>query len=110
MNVDLAAHRSRLVTAELLQQVDVAFVFDYENYLWVRTEFPRACQQVYPLGVLARQPPLWIEDPFGKDQESFRRTYEQIQTMLCAAQEPIGASMFACGQEMAESCPSGDLP
>jgi predicted ATP-grasp superfamily ATP-dependent carboligase/protein-tyrosine-phosphatase len=111
MNVDLSLHRSQRLTAERLQEVDVAFVFDYENYLRVRTEFRQARQKVFPIGILAAEQPLWIEDPFGNDLEFFRHTYEQIKTTLLAVcQSEDAAATIPFQQKLARICPNGDGP
>jgi protein-tyrosine-phosphatase len=107
MNVDLSLHRSRRLTAELLLKVDVAFVFDYENYLRVRTEFLQARKKVFPIGVLAAEQPLWIEDPFGKDLESFRHIYEQIKAVLLAICRPEEAAAIPFRQEFARTVSGG---
>lgn len=90
--VDLATHRSQLVTAALLRQADVVLVFDYYNYQRLLTDFPFVRRRLQFLGVYAQEGPVFIEDPWGEDLERFKREYSRIAaalTTIAAARRSI---------------------
>ena len=82
--IDLSAHRSVLLTDELLRKADMVIVMDAEN----RMELSRrsaAAGKVYFLGALAALGTLFIADPYGKDRNCFDRQYARIAQTLEAA-------------------------
>ncbi|MBK8914782.1 MAG: hypothetical protein IPM64_09340 [Phycisphaerales bacterium] len=79
--LDLAAHRSQRMTRELVAKYDVLCVFDHENLLTVRAEFPDAAGKVVLLGALDGGG-LFISDPWGGDLPRFRACYDRITAAL----------------------------
>jgi protein-tyrosine-phosphatase len=82
LGIDLSGHRSQVLTDALVDQADVIFVFDYENYRHVVTTCPSARGRVFPLGALCAAGPLFIEDPWGRGPLSFEECYRQIGEAL----------------------------
>ena len=78
--VDMSAHRSRLLTAEIAEQAGVLFIMDFELYQRVKALFPRIRHKLFFLGVLQGNPgrPIEISDPYGKGIEQFQTVFKQI--------------------------------
>lgn len=77
--VDLSGHRSQVVTHELLANSDVLFVMDRHQLRQLRAMDASVLQKTALLGALDQVTADWeIEDPDGKDDESYYRTYAKI--------------------------------
>jgi protein-tyrosine-phosphatase len=84
-NVDLREHRSRVVTADMVRDAGVVFVFDEDNYSRLVNEFAFAKPSIHYLGAMIQTSPLIIKDPYGGDLETFRAVYSQIAEAVAAA-------------------------
>ena len=76
--VDLSGHRSRGLTESLVQDADVIFVFDHENYERVIADYGFARGRVHLVGALCAAGPLFIDDPWGREGRAFEQSYQQI--------------------------------
>lgn len=91
--VDLDDHVSQCATAALLDQCDVAFVMDLNNYHSVATSFPDAAEKTFFLGAFATDADdpthreALVPDPNGSDRETFDEVYDAV----AAAVEEIAA-------------------
>jgi protein-tyrosine-phosphatase/predicted ATP-grasp superfamily ATP-dependent carboligase len=83
--VDLARHRSRVVSPELVRECDAIFVFDYRNYSRMVARFPEARDRVYPFGALDGEGPLFVSDPWGLGPTAYRETFRRIAKTLSGA-------------------------
>ena len=83
--VDLGAHRSRVLSREMLEQADAVYVFDHANRRAVASEQPRSPQRVHWLGALSDDGPLPISDPFGGPASEYELVYRQIAEAIEAA-------------------------
>ena len=83
--VDLRAHRSRVLSREMLQQADAVYVFDHANRRAVAAEQPNSPQGVHWLGALSDDGPLPISDPFGGPASEYELVYQQIADAIEAA-------------------------
>lgn len=83
-DVDLAQHRSQLLTRELIDEFDAICVFDYENYATVTRTYPDKAAQVVYLGPLAGAG-AYVADPWGGDPQRFRECYRIISAAIDAA-------------------------
>lgn len=88
--ISLDEHRSRAVTAELLQAADVIFVMDYENLVHLRSRYQLRDEKVFLLGQFARPRQLQIRDPYYGDQEETRRCYAILKQCV----ENVVETMF----------------
>ncbi|MDQ3720636.1 MAG: hypothetical protein M3350_07655 [Actinomycetota bacterium] len=82
---DLRAHRSRVLSRELLQQADAVYVFDHANRRAVVSEAPTSRQRVHWLGALSNHGSLLISDPFGGPASEYELVYRQIAEAIAAA-------------------------
>jgi protein-tyrosine-phosphatase len=72
-NVDLSNHRSRLLTAEVVEVLDLVFVMDKRNLGDVGRLFPQALAKTFCLS-----PEKELNDPYGKSREEFIAVYGEI--------------------------------
>ncbi|QOJ14641.1 MAG: hypothetical protein HRU75_08310 [Planctomycetia bacterium] len=79
--LDLSAHRSQRLTRELVDQYHAVCVFDHENLMTVRSEFPDAAGKIVLLGALDGGG-LFISDPWGGELPRFRACYDRIRAAL----------------------------
>lgn len=80
--IDLTAHRSRVLTHDLIDEADAIFVFDYDNHRNVASGYPAARGKVHYLGALAERGPFAIGDPIGRSAGTFERTYQLIADIV----------------------------
>jgi protein-tyrosine phosphatase len=85
--VDLSAHRSRVLSPQILGRADAVFVFDPGNHRAVLSQQPVCAPRVHWLGALTEGGPLVLSDPFGGSASEFELVYRQI----AAAVEAGGA-------------------
>jgi len=82
--MDLEAFASRRLEAELLEAVDCVLVMEPVHRSGVLGVSPQADTKTFLLGELAGRSgqDAPIPDPFGGPIESYRRTFEKIQTFI----------------------------
>ncbi|HEX9001488.1 MAG TPA: hypothetical protein VGB07_16395 [Blastocatellia bacterium] len=85
-NVDLSSHRSRLLTAEMLETLDVVFVMDKRNLADMGRLFPQALQKTFYLN-----PEKELSDPYGKSRETFIAIYREIARTIDGFLTPLVA-------------------
>ncbi|HZP40438.1 MAG TPA: ATP-grasp domain-containing protein [Candidatus Binatia bacterium] len=74
--IELAAHRSTVVDAELLRAADAVFVFDDENARTLAARFAFVRPKLHRLA------PGGIADPYGGTLDDFRAAYAAIRRAL----------------------------
>jgi protein-tyrosine-phosphatase len=85
--VDLASHRSRVLSPRMVEEADAIFVFDQENYEAVVSRHSGAAGRTYLLGALCRDGPVHIADPFGGPASLYETTYRRIADAVAAAEQ-----------------------
>jgi protein-tyrosine-phosphatase/predicted ATP-grasp superfamily ATP-dependent carboligase len=80
--VDLTAHRSRVVAADLVGGSDAIFVFDHSNYSHMLALFPQASARLHLLGALQADGPLFVPDPWGGGPDAYASAYRRIALTL----------------------------
>ncbi len=89
--VDLAHHRSTVLTPELLRQFDLIFYMEPAHWRSLRELDPRVAPKCYPLAALDRKSgPLAIPDPDGLDTEAFASVYGRIGACIAQLAERLG--------------------
>lgn len=92
-NVDLSSHRSRLLTAEMLETLDVVFVMDKRNLADMGRLFPQALQKTFYLN-----PEKELSDPYGKSRETFIAIYREIARTIDGFLTPLVAGQRGEGE------------
>lgn len=77
LGVDLSDHRSKPVTAELLEWSDLVFVMDLLNYHDLRRGFGDLDEKTRFLGVFSGEG-YEISDPYGEGLDGFRTLYGDV--------------------------------
>ena len=85
--VDLASHRSRVLSRGLLEDADAVFVFDQENREAVVSLDPGAAGRTHLLGALSDEGPLHIADPFGGPASLYEAVYRRIAGAIAAGEQ-----------------------
>lgn len=85
--VDLASHRSRVLSRGMVDEADAVFVFDEENHETLLSRHPDAAERTHPLGALSPEGPLHIADPFGGPASLYEAVYGQIAGAIAAVEE-----------------------
>ncbi|WP_418286670.1 low molecular weight phosphotyrosine protein phosphatase [Halorubrum sp. DTA46] len=75
--VDLSDHRSKPVTADLIEASDVVFVMDLLNYHHLRQGFGDQGEKTRFLGVFGNDG-YEITDPYGEGIDRYRSLYGQV--------------------------------
>jgi len=83
--IDLAAHRSNVMTQDDADAADLILVFDRANVDELGALFTGIAGKVHYLGALDPARSLEIADPYGSDVEAFVRCYERIYAIVCKA-------------------------
>lgn len=81
-SIEIAAHRSKPCNADVLEEADLVFVFDYDNAQYLHKKYPKIRKKVFFLGFLSQTRSILINDPYGEDLDSFKRCFQNIATAL----------------------------
>jgi len=80
--VELKQHRSSLIQVTNMDENDLVFIFDQENYDQLISLFPRYRHKIYFLGYLGNVKKLEVIDPYGKDKSIMVNIYAQIELLI----------------------------
>jgi protein-tyrosine-phosphatase/predicted ATP-grasp superfamily ATP-dependent carboligase len=85
MGIDLRPHRSQVLSASMLHDADIVFVFDEDNYLTLRARHAWARAKIHFLGILSEDRTGIIRDPDGGSAADVRAAYQTIhKSVMCA--------------------------
>jgi protein-tyrosine-phosphatase len=82
VGVNLAAHRARLLTADVVRGADVIVAMDYANQAEFLARFPDARAKLRLLGAFDPDGPrssVEIHDPYMMDADGVRRCYDDVR-------------------------------
>ena len=89
--VDLGGCRSTVVDAPLLDQADLIFVMDAAQARRMEEILPGSAGKTLLLGVYAPpEEPIEIPDPYGGDEETYRRAFEAVTACTAAMARVLG--------------------
>nr|MBA3422554.1 hypothetical protein [Thermoleophilaceae bacterium] len=86
-DVDLASHRSRVLSRSMVEEANAVFVFDEQNHEALVSHHSGAAERTHLLGALAHEGPLHIADPFGGPASLYEAVYRQIAGAIAAAEQ-----------------------
>lgn len=78
--VDLSAHRARRVKPSQVEAADLVLLMDAPNLRRFRTEFPRAIEKTFLIGIFAGLPQPEIPDPYLLPIDQAETSYRLLQT------------------------------
>lgn len=79
--ITVAPHRSRKVTAELLQEFQLILTMEEGHKEALRFEFPEAADRIYMLSEMIDQR-FSVPDPMGKPYREYQITAQELERML----------------------------
>ncbi len=90
--VDLAAHRSRLLTADVARRADLIVVMDPAQGRTIRERFGRLLRDIVVLGDLDAAPLArrTIHDPVDQSLEVFEQSYARIERCVVELVHALG--------------------
>lgn len=89
--IDLAAHRSRTLSADDLDWADLVLIMDGHNYRLMHDRHRRQLGKCIWLGAVCDETPIVIRDPYGTDQN----VQAAIADQLFRATQALGARITA---------------
>jgi protein-tyrosine-phosphatase/predicted ATP-grasp superfamily ATP-dependent carboligase len=78
----LSAHRTTLLSGEMVSEADLILVMETGQARSVRNQYPQAAGKVVLLGQFGQEGGYEIPDPYGQTGDTFSRCYDQI-TKAC---------------------------
>jgi len=85
--VDLIDHRSKPVTAEMIEDSDMIFAMEHRQAIFLRRTFPAHVPKIFLLSLFDTDPPpagdpasrYNIPDPYGKSEQDFWKCFRKIE-------------------------------
>jgi protein-tyrosine-phosphatase len=84
LEISLEQHRARLLTDQMVNQADLIFAMDFQNYAQLVTHWPNIRKKVFMLSVFAEHEhkTLEIADPFHMGLEETRSCYRILNSCI----------------------------
>lgn len=89
--LDLSAHRSRLLTEEMVKEADLILVMAPPHIARVREMSPKANVHLVS-GFASGKESSPVQDPFGGDLAAYRDTFDELERELSGLLERIPAA------------------
>lgn len=90
--IDLSSHHTESFNPKEIRAGDLILVMDRTHYSEIASRAPELKSQLTLLGAFSAESELIISDPWGKDLETFRNCFSQIEKNLSALGELIRGS------------------
>ena len=81
-DVDLSPHSSAVISPKAVQQAEIIFVFDFENFHTVQKQFRQAKAKTFLLSSAEESLPTELVDPYGGTLDDFRAIYTEIASAV----------------------------
>ena len=82
-SLDISAHRSKIITAELIANFDLILVMEAGHKEALRIEFAKAASKVFMLTELSG-PAVPIVDPYGASEDRYEKTAKELEQYIQA--------------------------
>jgi len=83
VGIDISAHRSRAITAEMMNSATVVITMTRSHRDDIAERFPRSLDKVFTIGSLAgRSHAGDVADPVGMTETDYRLTRDEIDEMM----------------------------
>lgn len=90
LDVDLTDHRSKPVTADMIEESDMVFVMEHRQAIFLRRTFPGHDPKIFLLPMFDTGPlPAWdyalrynIPDPYGRSEKDFLECFRMIERSI----------------------------
>ncbi len=81
--LDISAHRSKIITSEIINDYDLILVMEAGHKEALRIEFGKAASKVFMLSELSG-PAVPIDDPYGASEDRYEKTAKEIEQYIQA--------------------------
>jgi protein-tyrosine-phosphatase len=88
LQVDLSAHRSRAVSAELIHHADLVLTMEHRQKEALCYEFPNSREKIFMLSEMSGNQED-IPDPIGGEMKEYLAVAQRIRAMLLAGKDEI---------------------
>jgi protein-tyrosine-phosphatase len=79
--LDLSAHRSRVVTQEIIENADLVLTMERGHKEALKIEFPEKSGKIFLLSEIVNT--IYdIEDPYNRGTEAFEETAQELESIL----------------------------
>jgi low molecular weight protein-tyrosine phosphatase len=90
LGVELMDHRSKPVTADMIENTDMIFTMEHCQAAFIRKTYPDHVQKIFLLPMFDTGPlPAWdyslrynIPDPYGKSEKDFLECFRKIESSI----------------------------
>ena len=90
LGIELVDHRSKPVTADMIENSDMIFTMEHGQAAFMRKTFPEHVRKIFLLPLFDMSPPpagnyalrYNIPDPFGKSEEDFLECFRMIERSI----------------------------
>ncbi|HZW82651.1 MAG TPA: low molecular weight protein arginine phosphatase [Candidatus Deferrimicrobium sp.] len=89
LGLDLSAHRATQLDTSLIEGADLILTMTQSHKTQILDSYPSVDSKVYTLLEYAYGQPGQVEDPFGRDIETYRRTSAQIKQAVYKVVEKL---------------------
>lgn len=92
--LNLSPHRSRLLTRQMVAEAEMILVMERHQYLHTLSLAPEALEKTFMLaGFIPGRDDDEIADPYGGDEDFFRRAFDDITAAVEAAADKVAAQV-----------------
>jgi protein-tyrosine phosphatase len=105
--LNISRHRSRVVTAEMLESFSLILTMEKSQQEAIRVEFPGVARRVYLLSEMAGRR-IDVNDPFGGEPRDYEATAAELSELITEGMnkifqlaDPIPGTDHAVGDQLA---------
>lgn len=83
-DINLEAHRSKVIFDLDLKEFDIIFVYDLRNYVFISDAFPQFKEKIRFLGMIRKTSKVsfQLKDPYGKKLNDYELCFQTIKTCI----------------------------
>lgn len=81
-NIDITPHRSKPVSAEMLDEADLVLCMAARHTTALNEAFPSGSQKVFLLSEMSNETRFDVVDPFGKDKIAYQNMVQTVTEMV----------------------------
>jgi protein-tyrosine phosphatase len=96
--LDLAHHRSRFLTRQMVDEADMALVMEFHHYHHVLALAPGSAEKTFMLGgFIPGREDTEISDPYGGGEDDFRKALDDITRAVEALADKVAETLGESG-------------
>ncbi len=87
--LELADHRSKILTAKLINDFDLILVMEPNQKEAIQIEFPQVAKRVFVITEMENGYPAILRDPYGRSVEHYEETAKKLEKIFSIGMERI---------------------